>query len=151
MSDIRQFLCKRKKIENEQFNAKDCPSTSAQQSTSITELTTQQTSVNISDEIRFKVLETPWKPPQDYDFKQDIDHKNQTQQRAFRTAYPWLAYSAQAKAPLCRTCVLLPAQIHRSNTQGPFIIRPCKKYKKFHAKNIKTSTHYIFGLILCYA
>lgn len=73
--------------------------------------------VPFSDEIRFKVLETPWKPPQDYDFKQDIDHKNETQQRAFHhewlTAYPWLAYSAQAKGPLCRTCVLFPAQIHR--------------------------------------
>ncbi|VVC95361.1 unnamed protein product [Leptidea sinapis] len=149
MIDIRRFLCKRKKIENEQFNGKDCPSTSAQQSTSKTESTTQQTSVNIydvglyqdsnvpiSDEIQFKVLETPWKP-QDYDFKQDIDHKNVTQQRAFRhewfTAFPWIAYSAQAKGPLCRTL-----HIHVYYFPHKFTEAVLKCHLSFnHAKNIK--------------
>lgn len=87
---------------------------------------------HLTDELRLRLLKDPWIPTPTYNFKEDvsIDAK-----RVFRfewlKTYPWLAYSAVIKGPLCRICVLFRPPAQRG-LQGQFIVSPCLKYHKFH-------------------
>lgn len=86
----------------------------------------------VNDDLRLTLLRHPWKPDMTYNFKNDV---NLNAKRAFRyewlTTYPWVAYSAKAKVPLCRVCVLFRPPAERG-LQGQFIVSPCLRYQKFN-------------------
>lgn len=94
----------------------------------------------INDDLRLKLLRHPWNPSKTYNFKNDV---NLDTKRAFRhewlTTYPWLAYSAIVKGPLCRICVLFRPPVQRG-LQGQFIVSPCLKYQKFHEAALAHAT-----------
>jgi Domain of unknown function (DUF4371)/hAT family C-terminal dimerisation region len=159
MSDIRRFFnknfFKKRKLDDTNDSqptttvSSPSPSTSHDQDTIGPENTTDKTFLNVhlnrldigmytdstilvDDELRLKLLEEPWTPNQTYDFKKD---GNSEAKRLFRLewlkTYPWLAYSAIAKGPFCRVCVLFRPPVHRG-LQGQFILHPCLKYHKFN-------------------
>lgn len=118
------------------------PSTSHDQDTIGPENTTDKTFLNVhlnrldigmytdstilvDEELRLKLLEEPWTPNQTYDFKKDGNSEAKRDKRLFRLewlkTYPWLAYSAIAKGPFCRVCVLFRPLVHRG-LQGQFIL-----------------------------
>ncbi|KMQ93995.1 52 kda repressor of the inhibitor of the protein kinase-like protein [Lasius niger] len=143
MSDIRRFLCKKRKTDD--TTATPSSSTDHQKEDGRDEESPLNSGANLldiglyldsnshaDDELRLKLLREPWAPSQMYNFKKDV---NIGAKRAFRsewlTTYPWLTYSAIAKGPLCRVCVLFRPPAQRG-LQGQFIVSPCLKYHKFH-------------------
>jgi len=134
MSDIRNFLQKKRKIElssssiNEgnhdignlsNLSSNSSNSSNSSQQKEVPQLLHQLTvGVNkldiglylnsyVDDELRLKLLKDPWVPSKTYDFKKDLTNGST---RVFCiewfALYPWLSYSAVSKGPLCRVCVL---------------------------------------------
>ena len=168
MSDIRRFFISTKKLKIEDLDdglrtsADPIPSTStSHDQTSIgSESTTDETSLDVNpnrldiglytntnchidDALRLKLLQECWTPSQTFDFKKDA---NPEAKRLFRLewlkTYPWLAYSASARGPFCRVCVLFRPPVQRGLQQ--FILSPCLKFHKFHEvaqSHAKTQWH----------
>ncbi|KAL1422037.1 hypothetical protein MTO96_022499 [Rhipicephalus appendiculatus] len=85
------------------------------------------------NDLKRKLLTSPWTPPDTYNFKADAAELNQA--RAFRPAwlsqYSWLAYSSVLKGALCRQCVVFKP-VTGKGRQEAFIVTVFTKYKKFH-------------------
>ena len=83
----------------------------------------------LTDERRRELLDNPFVPGDDYDFKADAFDKT----RCFKLSYlekysPWMVYSALLKGAICLFCVLFPQPVRRG-VQGSFIVKAFTKYK----------------------
>lgn len=170
MSDIRNFLQKKRKMElspssiNEGnhdignlSNLSTNGSNSSQQK-EVPQLLHQLTvgankldiglylNSYVDDELRLKLLKDPWVLSKTYDFKKDLTNGST---RVFRiewfALYPWLSYSSVSKGPLCRVCVLFRPREHRG-VQGACMV------KQYIISNIKNLTRFqrlmklVFGI-----
>lgn len=89
---------------------------------------------SIRDDLRLKLLTTPYVPSIDYDFKKDEDTSAKRGfDRTHLETYQWMVYSPIAKGVLCKYCVLFRPTLLRG-TFGAFIIRG---FKIFFIKSMK--------------
>lgn len=89
-------------------------------------------SETLNDDLRKELLQNPYVPGDDYDFKGDASDVRRVFKKAWLTQYaPWMVYSALLKGVLCIFCVLFPQPIRRG-FQGAFIARPLTKFKDLH-------------------
>jgi len=86
----------------------------------------------IRDDLKYKILTSPFIPPPDYDFKKDLDPKTKRGFiRSHLDKYPWMAYSPISKGILCKNCVLFRPTLQRGSF-GIFIIRAFTKFYQIH-------------------
>jgi hypothetical protein len=84
------------------------------------------------DDLRLKLLTTPYVPPIDYDFKKDEDTAAKRGfSRTHLERYQWMVYSPIAKEVLCKYCVLFRPTLLRGSF-GVFIKRGFKKFYQIH-------------------
>lgn len=97
---------------------------------------------DMKDDMKYRLLTSPYKPFVDYAFKNDIPDGKRCFRYAWLAQYaPWLAYSPLLKGALCACCIVFPQPVHRGY-QGAFISTAFTKYHVFHeaAKNHMAST-----------
>ncbi|CAG9822111.1 unnamed protein product [Phaedon cochleariae] len=90
-------------------------------------------SANISDGMRYKFLEHPFKPGSDYNFKNDAVMETRYFKYDWLAEYNWLVYSKKLKGVLCKNCVVFRPVLRRG-VMGSFIIKEFTKYKDCHAQ-----------------
>ncbi|KAL5246073.1 hypothetical protein ACI65C_013481 [Semiaphis heraclei] len=87
---------------------------------------------SIRDDLRLKLLTTPYVLSIDYDFKKDEDTAAKRGfSRTHLERYQWMVYSPIAKGVLCKYCVLFRPTLLRG-TFGAFIIRGFKNFYQIH-------------------
>lgn len=93
-------------------------------------------STMLTDEMKYSVLQHPWRPPLGFTFPCTIQKK---QRRYFKAhwldRYSWLAYSKVLGGALCRVCVLFAPEFsgkggHQKAEQ--FVSKACSNWKDFH-------------------
>lgn len=93
-------------------------------------------SAMLTDEMKYSVLQHPWRPPLGFTFPCTTQKK---QRRYFNAhwldRYSWLAYSKVLGGALCRVCVLFAPEFsgkggHQKAEQ--FVSKACSNWKDFH-------------------
>ena len=86
----------------------------------------------LNDNVRKDMLQNPYVPDDDYDFKSDATDAKRVFKKSWLNQYsPWMVYSSLLKGVMCLFCVLFPQPVRRG-VQGAFITRALTKYKDFH-------------------
>lgn len=88
---------------------------------------------SITDDLKYKLLVSPFKPDKNYNFKKDLDPgaKRGPFVWSHLDRYPWMVYSPTIKGILCKYCVLFCPTLKRGKF-GSFIKTGFKKYYQIH-------------------
>lgn len=88
---------------------------------------------SITDDLKYKLLVSPFKPDKNYNFKKDLDPgaKRGPFVWSHLDRYPWMVYSPTIKGILCKYCVLFCPTL-KSWKFGSFIKTGFKKYYQIH-------------------
>lgn len=86
----------------------------------------------VDNELKYKMLISPYMPSTSYDYKADVTSGNRPFLLAWLKQYDWLCYSTALKGALCKFCVLFEPSLDKGGVHGAFIKTAFCKYKKFH-------------------
>lgn len=86
----------------------------------------------LSDNVRYDVIKSPFKPSNNYNFKGDSRDGKRPFRYEWFQQFEWLAYSSKLKGALCKYCVIFRPVVNRG-VQGAFIVKPFIKYNDFMA------------------
>ncbi|XP_014675618.1 PREDICTED: 52 kDa repressor of the inhibitor of the protein kinase-like [Priapulus caudatus] len=94
---------------------------------------------SLTDEERFKILNSAWTPPPTFAFPTHMEHgKTRKFQIQWLFSFPWLVYSRSSDGGVCKYCALF------SNTQATLVTRPlttCNKTPEKLKAHSQSSNH----------
>lgn len=89
-------------------------------------------SSNLNDRSECLILQNPWKPDRNYNFKADVPEGKRPFLYKWYSMYEWISYSKDLEGVFCKTCVLFRPHALRGSLLGRFITRPFTNFIKFH-------------------